>query len=414
MFNWLGHRFESIEPCAYVCYDIQAPINYIAKAALTMIEKEPIRYTGYSMTEIMAKAVEDCRWTGENPPPDWDDMTAGGSSKEPCFPIDRQDEVETITIETTPELEDGQLVEEDDDSDVVIDLDPTTLIFSSSEEEVSRRESQRLTGARQKQLPPAVSHNDCLRGRPRQRVRAELIPVPEIGPRRPQPAAQRREVKREEVASSSGPSSSSGGPTTAKKAREDHLGDAQKQFHHAPVLSCCFKCGEKGHSKFSGYCKNLQLSCEYCHSVTHATVACRELHAGCTICEYRGHRDDQHDNDIDGKPLPRDAKIDWQRFRKCQDQGFYTRRRERFPSFGFWIFPQVLLDVVGNVSCDVLYNHGWEDAKKRITAMAEGKVHPDKYSVMGFMSGPKKSPIVPPAHLKRLDEQRKKYYREKR
>jgi coproporphyrinogen III oxidase len=73
-------------------------------------------------------------------------------------------------------------------------------------------------------------------------------------------------------------------------------------------------------------------------------------------------------------------EADYDHFKKFADRGLYTRHREEFVGYGFWLLPKSLRDQdISMVRYSILYGHGWRDAKKRIYAMAEGKVHPSKY-----------------------------------
>jgi len=146
----------------------------------------------------------------------------------------------------------------------------------------------------------------------------------------------------------------------------------------------------------SGQCKDKVVHFNYCHSYGHDTMVCRELNSGCDFCSYRGHKKTGHACtpegipilDQDGKPTPRDIDRDFDRFRRFADSGYYTRKRECYPGYGFWLLPLSLRGKVSGLRYSKLYSRGCEEARRRIRDIASGKVDVAKYGECATLALP--------------------------
>ena len=91
------------------------------------------------------------------------------------------------------------------------------------------------------------------------------------------------------------------------------------------------------------------LSCDYCGSIgNHVTKVCIELHAICSICHVRGHRERK----CQGLNLPEDRKRLEEfraKFEKHADKGKFTLRRFQEPEWGFVPFPPSYFDFKGDL-----------------------------------------------------------------
>jgi len=185
-------------------------------------------------------------------------------------------------------------------------------------------------------------------------------------------------------------SSSADGRPPTKHVRREGTGlipFSRGQFQKVPVLGSCWRCGKHGHSKQSGVCKDTTVFCHYCTRNDHATLVCKSLNFGCTYCQYRGHQYIEHDRNADGsihvdpygQVSPRDIEQDYRMFRRWADSGYYSRQRELFPGYGFWLLPTVLMGKIDALRYSTLYDRGYREARKRINSMAEGHTDPALY-----------------------------------
>ena len=111
------------------------------------------------------------------------------------------------------------------------------------------------------------------------------------------------------------------------KTEHRHVELEVSQYHISPVIPACFRCGVPGHSRYAEGCQR-KVSCRHCgRNDHHATAVCRKLHMGCKDCGYRGHG--QRD------PHPRNMADDFKDFEKHAGFGVLTRKRFKFPGFGF-------------------------------------------------------------------------------
>jgi len=111
------------------------------------------------------------------------------------------------------------------------------------------------------------------------------------------------------------------------KTEHNHVELEVSQYHISPVIPACFRCGTPGHSRCAEGCRK-KVSCRHCgRDDHHATSVCRKLHMGCKTCGYRGHG--QRD------PHPRIMADDFKEFEEHAGFGVLTRKRFRFPGFGF-------------------------------------------------------------------------------
>ena len=122
----------------------------------------------------------------------------------------------------------------------------------------------------------------------------------------------------------------------------DNASRAKTAFH------ACLNCGV---NHFGHVClRPLQgLSCDYCGSIgNHVTKVCIELHAICSICHVRGHRERK----CQGLNLPEDRKRLEEfraKFEKHADKGKFTLRRFQEPEWGFVPFPPSYFDFKGDL-----------------------------------------------------------------
>jgi hypothetical protein len=212
--------------------------------------------------------------------------------------------------------------------------------------------------------------------------------------------------ERRDTSSSVNRASSSDGPSKSKRIRK--YTDFDKQFQNNPTAGGCFRCGDNGHSKYSANapCKDRPITCEYCMSSTHVVKTCRHLHSACHKCGYRGHKPESH-LDANGKDngLARDVEKDWARFRLFREKGYFTKKRETMPGFGFWLIPGDHAEKFRQVSHKVLYERGYKDAKTRIDGIVSGSLPCTRYT-LAYRELSRKLPL--PKELQGLEPKKKK------
>ena len=138
------------------------------------------------------------------------------------------------------------------------------------------------------------------------------------------------------------------------KTEHSHVELEVSQYHVSPVIPACFRCGVPGHSRYAEGCQK-KVSCRHCgREDHHATAVCRKLHMGCKDCGYRGHG--QRD------PHPRNMADDFKAFEEHAGFGVLTRKRFRFPGFGFLLLPKD----AGNVDYKRILETTSEKLRKKI------------------------------------------------
>ena len=96
--------------------------------------------------------------------------------------------------------------------------------------------------------------------------------------------------------------------------------------------------------------------------------------------------------DANGKPSPRDIDEDHKNFKRCAKFGYYTRHRELWPGYGFWMLPMQLQGKVEDMRYSTLYNHGFRDAKRRIDNMVAGRAVPSQYGEREVLRAKRSAP----------------------